>query len=45
MGAEETVTRISTIVEKLKIEVESIDRLNENINQIVSVVDNNAATS
>lgn len=45
MGAEETVTRISTIVEKLKIEVESIDRLNENINQIVSVVDNNSATS
>lgn len=45
MGSEETASRISGIVEKLKMEVESIDRINEGINEIVGLVDNNSATS
>lgn len=45
MGAEETASRITGIVDKLKIEVDSINRINEGINEIVSLVDNNSATS
>ena len=45
MGAEETTGRISGIVEKLKIEVESIAHINECIGAVAGIVDNNSATS
>jgi len=45
MGSEETSSRIHSIVEKLKHEVEDINKINEGINIVVGVVDNNSATS
>ena len=45
MGAEETTGRINGIVDKLKIEVESIAQINESIGVVAGVVDNNSATS
>lgn len=45
MGAEETTGRINAIVEKLKMEVESIAHINESIGVVAGIVDNNSATS
>lgn len=45
MGAEETTGRINSIVDKLKIEVESIAHINESIGVVAGIVDNNSATS
>lgn len=45
MGAEETTGRINGIVEKLKLEVESIAHINEGISNVAGIVDNNSATS
>ncbi len=45
MGAEETTGRMQAIVEKLKLEVESISHINEGINNVAGIVDNNSATS
>ncbi len=45
MGAEETTGRINGIVDKLKIEVESIAQINESIGVVAGIVDNNSATS
>lgn len=45
MGAEETTGRINAIVDKLKLEVESIAHINEGINNVAGIVDNNSATS
>lgn len=45
MGAEETTGRMKAIVEKLQLEVESIARINEGINNVAGIVDNNSATS
>lgn len=45
MGAEETTGRMKAIVEKLQLEVESISRINEGINNVAGIVDNNSATS
>lgn len=45
MGAEETTGRINGIVDKLKMEVESILRINEGIGVVAGIVDNNSATS
>ncbi len=45
MGAEETTGRMKAIVEKLKLEVESISHINEGINNVAGIVDNNSATS
>ena len=45
MGAEETTGRINGIVDKLKIEVESIAHINESIGVVAGIVDNNSATS
>lgn len=45
MGAEETSSRISGIVDSLKSEVESIDMINENADAIVGIVDYNSAIS
>lgn len=45
MGAEETTGRINGIVDKLKLEVESIAHINESIGVVAGIVDNNSATS
>lgn len=45
MGAEETTGRINGIVDKLKLEVESIGHINESIGVVAGIVDNNSATS
>ena len=45
MGAEETRGLINAIVDKLKLEVESIAHINEGINNVAGIVDNNSATS
>ena len=45
MGAEETTGRINGIVDKLKLEVESIEHINESIGVVAGIVDNNSATS
>ena len=45
MGAEETTGRINSIVDKLKIEVESIAHINDSIGVVAGIVDNNSATS
>lgn len=45
MGAEETTGRINGIVDKLKIEVDSIAHINESIGVVAGIVDNNSATS
>lgn len=45
MGAEETASRISGIVERFREEVESIDKINEGANTIVGIVDYNSAIS
>ncbi len=45
MGAEETTSRINGIVEKLKSEIESIERINNGINNMAGIVDNNSSTS
>lgn len=45
MGTEETASRIDGIVEKLKSEVEGIQRLNGGLDEVVGFVDNNSATS
>lgn len=45
MGAEETTGRINGIVEKLRMEVESIAHINESIGVVAGIVDNNSATS
>lgn len=45
MGAEETASRINGIVDSLKAEVDSIDKINENANAIVGIVDYNSAIS
>ena len=45
MGAEETASRINGIVEHLKSEVGSIDKITDGINVIAGLVDNNSATS
>jgi methyl-accepting chemotaxis protein len=45
MGVEETTGRMSSIVEKLKLEVESIGHINESIGVVAGIVDNNSATS
>ena len=45
MGAEETTGRINAIVDKLKLEVESIAHINEGINNVAGIVENNSATS
>lgn len=45
MGAEETASRINGIVENLKTEVGSIDKITDGINVIAGLVDNNSATS
>ncbi|MDE7477491.1 MAG: methyl-accepting chemotaxis protein, partial [Lachnospiraceae bacterium] len=45
MGAEETTGRINGIVDKLKLEVEDIARINESIGVVAGIVDINTATS
>ncbi len=45
MGAEETTGRINGIVDKLKLEVESIAHINDSIGVVAGIVDNNSATS
>ncbi|MDE6918159.1 MAG: methyl-accepting chemotaxis protein [Lachnospiraceae bacterium] len=45
MGAEETTSRINSIVEKLRREVESINNINDSIGVVAGLVDNNSATS
>lgn len=45
MGAEETTSRINSIVEKLRCEVESINNINDSIGVVAGLVDNNSATS
>lgn len=45
MGAEETTGRINSIVDKLKLEVESIAHINDSIGVVAGIVDNNSATS
>lgn len=45
MGSEETASRINGIVENLKTEVGSIDKITSGINVIAGLVDNNSATS
>ena len=45
LGAEETTTRLRGIVEKLRVEVDSIAQINEGVNTVASIVDNNSATS
>ena len=45
MGSEETASRINGIVENLKSEVGSIDKITDGINVIAGLVDNNSATS
>ena len=45
LGAEETTARLRGIVEKLRLEVDSISQINEGVNMVASIVDNNSATS
>lgn len=45
LGAEETTARLRGIVEKLRVEVDSISQINEGVNMVASIVDNNSATS
>lgn len=45
IGAEETTGRINGIVDKLKLEVESIAHINDSIGVVAGIVDNNSATS
>lgn len=45
MGAEESTERVQRIVDKLKNEIVSMQKINEGIEDVAGVVDNNSATS